>query len=55
MEKRQFLRQVVLGKQTDICKPVKFEHTLTLYTKINVNYKTWHHTIPRKEYRKNIL
>lgn len=36
MKKRQFLWHVVLGKQTAIYKSMKFKHTLTPYTKINV-------------------
>ena len=35
MEKRQFLQQVVLGKQDSACESKKLEHSLTLYTKIN--------------------
>ena len=35
MEKRYSLQQAVLEKLDSVCKAIKLEHSLTLYTKIN--------------------
>ena len=56
MEETQSLQQVVLESGPALCKSMKLEYSLTLYSKINQRqYKIWHQNILKREHRQNIF